>query len=665
MKHLFTILICLLCVTTYAQNQGAVGLHRKSGGALPFNPALKPFYHGVASGDPLTDRVIIWTRVTPDKNETVNVEWKVFADTALSTLVTSGITTTDSSKDFTVKVDVTGLNAGTTYYYIFRAYNTYSRVGRMRTASTGNTSHLRFAVVSCNNYEAGFFNGFARIAERNDLDAVIHLGDYIYEYAQKQYGDSTTGRYVEPENEVVTEGDYRIRYSMYRLDSALQAAHRQQTFISIWDDHESANDSYEEGAANHQSGTEGDWQTRKAVSKKVYFEWMPIRDYPSNVIYRTVNYGNLADLILLDTRLEGRSHPPANYDDPDSPPRTMLGAAQYQWFINQLSTSQAKWKIVGNQILFSTTNVGLAASNGQGQPAPNDINAIRSLENNFVYNWEGYPTERNAIIDTIAAGIKNVVFITGDSHASWAFDVTKQPAVYPDPANNNYASPSPTYNPVTGAGSVAVEFGTPSITSANFDELVGGAATQLEQLINKPVFFLNNSNYNPHLKYVDLDRHGYFILDLKDDSAQANYFYSDIKMPALTETFGGNAYTINNSGRVQTSASLAKPKTKQEFPAPAYNPLTAAVKEIAAAVVFHAYPNPAHHNFNIQYGLITGGPVKITVYDITGKTVSTWHQRQEAGLYNYTLYLDGFTKGAYVYTVEAGGSVVKGKLVVE
>lgn len=665
-KTVLLILLCICSFLSYSQG-GSRGLHRKSS-TLPFNPALKPFYHGVASGDPLSDRVIIWTRVTPETPvSSITVEWLMATDTGLKNIVKSGTATTDSTKDYTVKVDVTGLLPATTYYYAFKKDNVYSTIGRARTAPVGNTDHLRFAVVSCNNYEGGFYNGFARIADRNDLDAVIHLGDYIYEYAAKQYGDSTTGRFVEPEKEAVTLGDYRTRYSIYKLDADLQRAHQQQTFITIWDDHESSNDSYKDGAQNHQPATEGDWEIRREISKQVYFEWMPIRDYPDNKIYRNIHYGNMADLIMLDTRLEGRDPLPANFDTPDTPARAMLGSKQYQWFMNELKNSQAHWKVIGNQVVFSDFNVGFAARNGQGLPAPDDINAIRDAERVFLNFWDSYPTERNAIIDTIdKADIKNVVFITGDSHCSWAFDVTKQPAIYPDTANNNYASPSPTYNAVTGEGSVAVEFCTPSISSANFDERTGVLlANMFEGWVNTPISFLNNSNYNPHMKYADVDQHGYFILDLKSDSAQAGFYYSIINKPSPKETFAKNVFTLSDSGHVLMSNSPAKGKAKQETPAPDNKPVSVSVAEIEKAIVFHAYPNPAQQVFNIQYGIGTESEVNITIYAINGKEVSHWQQKQRAGLYNYNVDVSNWMKGTYLFKIVTGKATASGKFLVE
>jgi alkaline phosphatase D len=636
---------------------------------MVFNPALKPFYHGVASGDPLTDRVIIWTRITPDSGVTTpkDVKWQVATDSLFKSVVKSGVFTTNSSRDYTVKVDVTGLQSATTYYYAFSYQGTYSLTGRMRTASN-NVNHLRFAVVSCNNYEAGFFNGFKKIGQRNDIDAVIHLGDYIYEYQPKGYGDSLNGRFVEPSKEIITENDYRTRYSVYRLDPDLRYAHQQQTFISIWDDHESANDSYKDGAENHQSN-EGDWQTRKDISKRVYFEWMPIRDASSNIIYRTISYGSLLDLIMLDTRLEGRVKPPTNFDDVDVPARTMLGATQYNWFINNLKTSTAKWKVVGNQILFSDMNVGFGAVNSQGQPAITDINAIRAVENLFIDNWESYPTERNSIMDTLKTrNIKNTIFLTGDSHASWSFDLTKKPVIYPNAATANLPTPSSTYTASTGNGSVGVEFATPSITSANFDEAIGKATTaQFEYLINNPVTVgppFGSVVYNPHLKYVDLDRHGYFILDLKDDSAQADYFYVDtLRISSNKEKFGRGVVTASNSNRITRLSSFASiGKSIQEGQAPSKpQPKATGVKELKSteAIIIGAYPIPAFDLLSINYALNKSGVTEIAIFDINGKNIGIEKVGfQSSGIYTYSFDISKLPAGVYFFNLILDGQIV-------
>jgi alkaline phosphatase D len=643
-------------------------------GALTFDPTLKPFYHGVASGDPLADKVIIWTRITPDSGDlsAKTVNWIVATDTAFQNIVKSGSTTTDNSKDYTIKVDVTGLTAGTTYYYVFKYNGVYSLTGRMKT-TTNSANHLRFAVVSCNNYEAGYFNGFKKIAQRNDIDAIIHLGDYIYEYAPKGYGDSLNGRFVEPKNEILSEGDYRTRYSVYRLDADLRFAHQQQTFISIWDDHESTNDSYKDGAENHQPN-EGDWETRKNIAKKVYFEWMPIRDAVANTIYRKISYGSMLDLIMLDTRLEGRAKPPVNFDDVDMPMRTILGTTQYNWFINNMANSTAKWKVIGNQIIFSDLNVGFAAVDSLNKPAITNINAIRNVENLFIDNWESYPTERNAIMDTLKnKSISNTIFITGDSHASWGFDLNKKPVVYPNPVAFNLPTPSSTYNPTTGFGSVGVEFATPSISSANFDEAVGSAtANGFEAAINNPIPVgppFGTVSYNPHLKYVDLDRHGYFILDLKDDSAQADYYYVDtLRISSNNESFGKGVVTANNSNRItRLSNTMATGKNNQEIPAPTkpISKITTVKNVNNNAIVISAYPNPTNDVLNINYALNNKAMVEISLFDIKGSKVNGYKiGSQNAGIYTYSFDVNALAKGIYFYKISIDGKATNtGKFV--
>lgn len=326
-----------------------------------FRTDLAPFFHGVASGDPLPDGVILWTRVTPDDETAmpapIDVRVRVATDVGLTDVVYDETVQTDADRDYTVKVDVRGLEAGTTYYYAFTALGQNSIVGRTRTAPTEAVERLRFAVVSCSNYPAGFFNAYARVAERADLDAVFHLGDYLYEYDGDTFGE---GRPVEPDKEIVTLEDYRIRHSLYKLDPDLMAAHQQHPFITVWDDHESTNDSYRDGAENHQPGDEGDWTVRKANAKRAYFEWMPIRSPEADVqavadansrIYRKLSYGGLADVFMIDTRLEARVQPiqpkgDGLGSDIDTTlwasDRDLLGAEQMQWLIDGLTASEAR-----------------------------------------------------------------------------------------------------------------------------------------------------------------------------------------------------------------------------------------------------------------------------------------------------------------------------------
>ena len=267
---------------------------------------VAPFYHGVASGDPLHDRVIIWTRVTPlDFNTPVVVEYKVATDTNMLNVVSSGSVLTDGAKDFTVKVDVTGLEADHYYFYEFTALQAHSARGRTKTAPSASIDSLRFALVSCANLKAGYFNVYEALTQHNDFEAVLMLGDYIYEYETEGYSpNGSIDRIFEPGNEIITIDDYRLRYSVYHMDKNLQKLHQNFPWICVWDDHESANDSFEGGAENHNAG-EGFWSDRKLYAQKAYFEWLPIREKaPGNVeIFRTFNYGNLVYHFFLQQRL--------------------------------------------------------------------------------------------------------------------------------------------------------------------------------------------------------------------------------------------------------------------------------------------------------------------------------------------------------------------------
>lgn len=449
---------------------------------------LAPFYHGVASGDPLANGIVLWTRVTPSTQlPEIEVEWEIAKDEAFHQIALSDKVTTDASRDYTVKIDIsTGLEPGTPYYYRFKALDGVSMIGKTRTAPHLAQS-LRFAVVSCSNYEFGYFNAYARIAEEKGLSAVIHLGDYIYEYGPGRYGDTTIGRLNIPPHEIISIQDYRDRYSQYRLDTDLRAVHANHPFINIWDDHEITNDSYKDGAENHQDD-EGDYNVRKAVAKQVYYEWLPIRDGAAH--YRAFSFGELADLIMLDERLAGRTKQVDSLTDEtlQNEERSMLGQEQLAWFQQQLSTSKARWKLIGNQVIFSYLDWGFPTFR---------INLDA---------WDGYPVEQQKVSDFIKSNaINNLIFLTGDTHSSWAFEVT-----------NN---PKEGYNPATGEGAFAVEFGVTSINSSNSNER---GPTDSVLVHEKKIV---NTSINPHLKYANMRDHGYMLLELDGEKALATYKY--------------------------------------------------------------------------------------------------------------------------------------------
>lgn len=642
---------------------------------LFFNPEWAPFYHGVASGDPLEDRVIIWTRITPDSLNTdpVEVSWRVATDVDLQVVVQSGTFTTDASRDYTVKVDVTGLEAGTTYYYGFSAMGANSLTGKTKTTPTGDmTDHLKFGVVSCSNYQAGYFNAYGDLASRTDLDAVIHLGDYIYEYANFVYGDTLVweNRTVEPNADIVNIEDYRARYSTYRLDSNLARVHQQHPFITVWDDHESANDSYVDGAENHDPATQGAWETRKAISKQVYFEWMPIREQESEQVYRKLSYGNLMDLIMLDTRLEGRDSQIFNITDPRvfAEDRTLLGAEQKAWLFDQLANSTAQWKVIGQQIIFSEFNVGWAA-------LIDTSTTYEILESLFLDIWDGYPAERTEVINYLTDNsIEDVVVLTGDFHSSFGFEVANPPVnvVFQDVPGVGplpFYQPTGSYDPSTGAGAVAVEFATPSITSANFDENTDDlTAFGLQLQINNNIEAapgLSLGNPNPHMKLVDLIQHGHYILDVKADSVQANYYFTDIIQPQAPTVYAQGGYTLSGENYLRQPSAESGPKLIQDTPAPANPPaFTTSTEEPSSIAVLSAFPNPTSNNNVLHYALNERTRLRISLHSQDGRLVrQLLDETVPAGIYTLDTPLQNLPTGLYFYRIEANGRVQQQRIV--
>jgi len=431
------------------------------------------FVHGVASGDPTPTALIIWTRVST-ATAPVDVLWEVSTDD-FATIAATGMVTTDDARDFTVKVDVTGLTGGTAYVYRFTALGETSDVGHARLPAAGAQEHARLGVVSCSSLAHGYFHGYRTLAGE-DLDAVIHLGDYIYEYGSGEYGDV---RPYEPEHEILSLADYRTRYSQYRRDPDLQAIHAAHAFITVWDDHELADNSWSGGAVNHQPDTEGAFAERRMIAAQVYREWMPIRDSADGHIYRRLGFGDLIDLCMLDTRLFGRDQQSSEGGPPiDDPARSLLGAAQEAWLGDQLASSTATWRLIGQQVMV-------------GQ-LPQFLNTDA---------WDGYPAARARFFDLLEANQStNVVVLTGDIHSSWGMDLTR------DPTN------AAAYDPATGQGALAVELVTPGISSPGLPEGLSAGV-------------LNLVAENRHLKFADVYRRGFIVLDVDRARVQASYFH--------------------------------------------------------------------------------------------------------------------------------------------
>ncbi|MFN8268032.1 MAG: alkaline phosphatase D family protein [Chitinophagales bacterium] len=576
--------------------------------------SLIPFYHGVASGDPLPDKVIIWTRVTPDVDGAVNGTWRVALDTNFTSIVQSGTFTADSSRDYCVKIDVSGLQPNTWYFYNFTALGRNSQTGRTKTAPVGGVDQLRFAFTSCSHYPNGYFNAYSRIRDRNDIDAILHLGDYIYEYGT---GAGAVRTDQKPSYEIIRLADYRQRYSTHRLDPDCRRMHQQYPFISIWDDHETANNSYKDGAENHTPATEGPWSARKSAGEEANDEWIPRRlPEPGNInkIWRKISYGNLADLFLLDTRLYARTQQGGNVNDTS---KHIIGNEQLQWLKTEMMNSTAKWKIIAQQVMMGNlTPFGITVNDDQ---------------------WDGYTADRKKLYDIILNNnIQNIVVLTGDIHTAWAMDLPYNTA---------------TYNATTGAGSVGVEFVCTSVTSSS-------SPVPLDPLYPLVSAIL------PHIKYVDLYKKGYGVLDLTADKAQGNFYgLKTITTRDTNQTFESAWYTLPGTRWLKkaTNASVKNIPNIYFAPETPIQNITTGIKNYAKDIVMlSAYPNPFVDKITLQFNISTSSAVDVFVYDITGKFV----QQQSLGfltkgLYDKQIELGGLAAGAYKLVLKNNSAIIE------
>ncbi len=440
----------------------------------PTAPPDAVFVHGVASGDPLPDAVILWTRVTTDQ-PTASVRREVAKDAQFASILKSGTEDANADRDYTVKIDATGLEPGTTYYYRFTALGKTSPIGRTRTAPV-DAPRLRFAVVSCASHPHGYFHVYRAIAERTDIDAIVHLGDYMYEYADGDYGKI---RNSEPRKAVESLADYRTRYGQYRRDADLQEAHRQHPFICIWDDHEFIDNAYKDGTTGDNSAVGGTWAERRTAATRAYAEWIPVREQADQQkIWRSLRYGNLAELILLDTRVWGRDKQLAAMDPlVGDPARQILGADQEAWLSERLTTSTSKWKLVCQQVLMTEVPSSFRDD-----------------------GWDDYPAARGRFYDILEkSSVDDVVVLSGDVHSSWACDLPRTPT---DPA---------TYDAATGRGALAVELVTPAVSSPGQEP---GTANTLAADFG-------------WIKFAELEKRGYILLDVNEQRAHASWFHID------------------------------------------------------------------------------------------------------------------------------------------
>lgn len=500
------------------------------------NPAQAvAFLHGVASGDPTTSGAVFWTRVTPADASGADIEvtLEVARDAAFAGIVrTSAGLRAQATRDFTVKHDLDGqgLEPGSEYFYRFTAGEVTSPVGRVRTLPVGTTADVALGVVSCQLYPGGLFNAYDALSKEPRLDAVVHLGDYIYEYGAEpdDYGIATgaaLSRIPQPPHEILTLDDYRLRHAQYKSDPDLQAAHARAAFICVWDDHEVANDAWSMGAENHTDAAEGDYSARKAVALRAYYEWMPIREPRAGLGPETINrsfeFGDLATLAMVETRLMARNRQldyatdmPVVNGAPDlvafnatlnAPDRDLLGDAQRNWLKGVLAASRSAnkpWQVLGNQVVMARVmgpDVTKIASEAQIEGMigglPEEVRTgLRQMIQLFklgvpfgLDSWDGYPAGRERLYAAFKeAGVQPIV-LAGDSHAYWVNDLK-------DAAGERRA----------------VEFGTSSISSPS----PGDAVAPL------PLGPLLSAN-NDEVIFCDQTAKGYILLTLTAERAEA------------------------------------------------------------------------------------------------------------------------------------------------
>ncbi|ANS64621.1 alkaline phosphatase [Streptomyces lincolnensis] len=502
------------------------------------------FLHGVASGDPLPDGVLLWTRVTPTAQAIPGsglgpdtpVDWVVAQDRALTNIVAKGTVTATAASDHTVKADVRGLRPATDYWFRFSAGGTDSPVARTRTAPAADAAvpGLRFGVVSCANWEAGYFSAYRHLAARGDLDAWLHLGDYIYEYGTGEYGTrDTVVRQHAPAHEIVTLADYRTRHGRYKTDADLQALHAAAPVVAIWDDHEFANDAWSGGAENHTEGAEGIWTARQAAAKQAYFEWMPVRPALAGTTYRRLRFGKLADLSLLDLRSFRSQQVAVGNGSVDDPDRTLTGRAQLDWLKAGLKASDTTWRLVGNSVMISPFAIGSLTADllkplAELLGLPKEGLALNTDQ------WDGYTDDRREILAHLRSNaIRNTVFLTGDIHMAWANDVPVDAGTYP-------LSPS-----------AATEFVVTSVTSDNLDDLAKAPEGTISA-VAAPVIRAANR----HVHWVDTDRHGYGVLDITAERAQMDYYVlSDRTRASATSAWQRSYRTRSGTQKVERSYS--------------------------------------------------------------------------------------------------------------
>ena len=538
-----------LSVAALAVSSVSVAVTGCAAGADPSRLNRVNFSHGVASGDATQSSFILWTRALPELAEIVQVtlSWQLALDADFQQVVRSGEVSTSVERDFTVKVDVQELPPGTKFFYRFVGLDSQSMIGKTKTLSSDTLSSLKLAVFSCSNYPAGFFNVYREAATQQDLDAVIHLGDYIYEYAADGYATEKSkeiGRTFAPDNasEILSLKDYRNRYALYRSDEALQQLHAAFPWYLVWDDHEITNDTWHSGAENHQPDTEGDFLVRRMAAVRAYYEWLPIRPPQgenSPKIYRSFNFGTLLSLHLLDTRVIARDEQLdyKNYVDPKTgqfdaarfsndltAERSLLGQEQLNWLQQKLQQSKSHWQLLGQQLLMSKMHIPaellsvqdysqlpeklqalvevkkrvLAAQQATNTVNPTDVSRVNTLMPYNLDAWDGYPKEREQLYAIAKQLEKRLVVIAGDTHNAWCSQLVDQHGAH-----------------------IGIEFATPSVSSPGLEYYLKVSPDRTKPLADAFSLLI------PDLQWCNLHQRGYMQLSVTRESITCEWRFID------------------------------------------------------------------------------------------------------------------------------------------
>ncbi|OHC99871.1 MAG: alkaline phosphatase [Sphingopyxis sp. RIFCSPHIGHO2_01_FULL_65_24] len=475
------------------------------------------FTHGVASGEPGPNSVLLWTRYAAPSDARLTVE---VADTPdFARIVGGGSVDADGASDHTAKLMVRGLQPGRWYFYRFVAPDgTKSITGRTRTLPQGPTSAFNLALFSCSNMPFGWFNAYGHAASRQDIDLVAHVGDYLYEYAAGDYPSAKQalpGREIQPSQEIVALADYRLRYAAYRADPDLQRLHQLFPMIAQWDDHEFANDAWKGGAENHNDG-EGSWTDRVAAAERAHGEWMPVAD----TRWRDYQVGDLATIFLPETRVTARDRPfeideivagggdaaaklkafaETAYRDPA---RQLMGSDQEKWLFGGLAASKkagTRWQVCAQQIVTGTLFTPPESANWFGANPPevvrrrvaaSQLAAKAGLPLNMDA-WDGYPAARDRLLGAAQSVDADLVMLAGDSHNAWAFDLAHdgRPA--------------------------GIEVGGHSVTSTGFENYTQGISEETR------VAALRGSS--PQLKWANTRDRGYVSVAITPDKVTAHW----------------------------------------------------------------------------------------------------------------------------------------------